>query len=252
MGRTNGYKWTCAACGKGLIALALTPLFLISCNIRQQVSVPDASPAQTSEPGCARPILDDPAAVVALQSNIGQVSVPGSMVNRFVAATRAMQAAADARDTATVQCGAENVLYVLSGRFGRYGPADALTPGILPADRDPLSDPGLAITAMTILPDQTAIEAIGTGIVGSINRWSTPTAGWNELDAAIADGTIAALDSPTMQVIGYALLIQRAGALDEARDAARAGLAVARTTLQTTRDVLASGCASFPEAECRL
>ncbi len=235
------------------MALALAPLLIASCTgpANPQPLPPAQASEQGSEQGCIRPILDDPAALVALQSGIGQVSVPGTLVNRFAAATRAFQAAADAPDVATARCAAENVLYVLSGRFGRYGPPDALAPGILPADRDPLSDPGLAITAMTIMPDPATVDALGTGIVGSGARWSTPTAAWNELDAAVADGTVAELDSPAMQAIGWALRTQRATTLEGARNHARSGLDVTSKALQTAREVLAAGCTAFPEAECR-
>ncbi len=244
---TSGWCRTQARWVQGIAALVLMFL-LASCTGR---SAPSPSPAEASSQACIRPALDDPEALVARQSAIGQVLVPGTLVNRFAAATRAFEAAANAPDVATARCAAENVLYVLSGRLGRYGPADALTPGILPPDRDPLSDPGLAISAMAIMPDPSTVDAIGTGIVGDGARWSTPTAAWNELDAAVANGTVANLDSPTMQAIGWALLTQRAASLDDARNYARSGLAVASQALQTAREVLAAGCAAFPEAECQ-
>jgi hypothetical protein len=235
----------------------VTALLVTSCNRQQAPAlnpspIPDSSLTQTAGQSCARPILDDPAASAATDVTYGQISVPGVMVNRFAAAARAMQAAADARDMDTARCGADNILYVLVGRGSRHAPADALSPGILPLDRDPLSDPGLAMTAMSIIGDQAAVDTIATGLVGNQARWTMPTTGWNELDAAVANGSVATLDSPAMQVIGYALLIQGATTLDEARSHGRAGLPVVLTALQTSRDVLSAGCRSVPEAVCRL
>jgi hypothetical protein len=230
--------------------LALSGLLLSACQ--KAPSLPSEAPtAQASAQACARPALDDAAALTALESDIGPISLSGTLVNRFAAANRAMEAAAGAGSLATATCAAENVLFLLAGRSGRNAPPDALTPGILPADRDTLTDPGVAMSAMMIMPDPPAAEAIGNGILGDSGRWNTPSAGWSEIDAAVASGTVAQIDSQTMQAIAWALLVQRSANLDEARAHARAGLPATTTALQAARQALAISCVRFPEALCR-
>jgi hypothetical protein len=232
------------------LTLALSGVLLAACATAPTLTS-EAPTVQAAAQGCERPPLDDAAALIALESGLAPISLSGALVNRFAAANREMEAAASAANLAAASCAAENVLFVLAGRFGRHAPPDAISPGILPADRDPLSDPGVAISAMMIVPDPPAAEAIGTGIVGKRERWSKPTDGWGELDAAVASGTVADLDSKTMQAIGWALLVQRASNLDEARGHARAGVAATSTALQAARQALAISCATFPEALCR-
>jgi hypothetical protein len=238
---------------RGIALLALSGMVVAACTGAPQRPA-DTRPAQaqTQTQACARPALDDPTASAATEVSIGQIAISGTLINRFVAANRAMQAAANADDLATATCNAEGVLYVLVGRFGRNAPPDALTPGMLPADRDPLTDPGLGMAALMIMSEKSAADAIATDILGDDARWRTPTAGWNELDAAVESGTVAEIDSRTMQAIGYARLAQRATSLDEARAHARAGLAATSTALDAARKVLAINCAAMPEVECRV
>jgi hypothetical protein len=235
----------------GILLVALTGLLLAACTNSPSLSSPEASPAQASAQSCPRPALDDAAALTALESDIGPISLSGTLVNRFAAAHRSMEAAAGAGSITTASCEAENVLFLLVGPYGRNAPPGALTPGILPADRDPLSDPGVAMTAMMIMSDAPAAEAIGSGILGDMARWSRPTAGWTEIDAAVTDGSVATLDSQTMQAIGWALLVQRSASVDEAHRYARSGIAATSTALQSARQALDVSCVTFPEARCR-
>jgi hypothetical protein len=106
------------------------------------------------------------------------------------------------------------------------------------------------MSAMTVWSESEAVEAISRDILGSSTRWRTPSAGWNELDEAVASGTVAEVDSRTMQAIGWALLVQRATTLDEARTHARAGLAATKTALDAARQVLRVTCATTEGATC--
>jgi hypothetical protein len=231
------------------LLLALTGLLLVACN--RTPALPAEAPTAQAAQSCVRPALDDAAALTALESTIGPISLSGVLVNRLAAANRTMESAASADSLMAATCAADSILYLLTGPAGRHAPQDALMPGILPADRDPLSDPGVAISAMSIMEDPPAVEAIRTGIVGDMARWNTPTASWNEIDAAVGNGTVAQIDSPTMQAIGWALLVQRSASLDEARGHARAGTAATTTALQAARQALAVSCVRFPEALCR-
>jgi hypothetical protein len=162
-----------------------------------------------------------------------------------------MEAAAEAKDQPAASCAAENVLYLLAGRFGRNAPPDALAPGILPADRETISDPGVAISAMSIMTDQAAVELITSGILGDPGRWMTsPASAWSDLEAAVVSGRLPELDSQTMQAIGYAMLIQRSQNLDDAKRNARSGREAVRKAAEAARQVLAINCESHPEAYC--
>jgi hypothetical protein len=200
---------------------------------------------------CPRPAIEDREAVLAQDRGVLQVALSGNMRGRFVAAEKAMEAAAEAKDQPAASCAAENVLYLLVGRFGRNAPPDALAPGILPADRETISDPGVAISAMSIMQDQAAVELIASGILGDPARWTTsPALAWSDLEAAVVSGRLPDLDSQAMQAIGYAMLIQRSQNLDDAKRNARSGLEAIRKAAEVARQVLAINCESYPEAYC--
>jgi hypothetical protein len=228
------------------VLCALFSLMTVACGAlggHQQV----ASSGHT----CPRPGIEDSEAVMAVERGVPQVMLSGVMLGRFAAAEKAMQAAAEANDQPTANCAAENVMYLLVGRFGRNAPPDALAPGILPADRETISDPGVAISAMSIMPDQPAVDLIAAEILGDPARWTTsPALAWSDLEAAVVSGRLSQLDGQAMQAIGYAMLIQRSSNLDEAKRNARTGVAVIRKAAEVSRHVLAINCASYPEAYC--
>jgi len=226
-----------------LAALAFVCLTSLGCGAmgRQQ----DASSGHV----CPRPEIDDPEATAAAARGVPQVILSGVLLGRFAAAEKSMQVAAEAKDQPTANCAAENVMYLLVGRFGRNAPPDALAPGILPADRATLSDPGVAISAMSIMPDQEAVDLIADGILGDAARWTTsPALAWSDLEAAVVSGRSSDLDSQAMQTIGWAMAVQRAPSLDEAKRNARSGLEAVRKGVEVGRKVLAINCASYTDA----
>lgn len=232
------------------LPLLAAGLLLVACA--RAPSMPGSSPSvQAAVQVCQRPALDDTAALRAQQSDIGAVHLSGTLVNRLAAAHREMEAAAAAGDLAAATCAAENVLYVLVGRQGRNAPADALAPGILPADRDPLTDAGLALAAMAMMPEPSGVEAITQGILGDVGRWSAPTAAWSEIETSVENRTVGDLDSKAMQAVGWAMLIRRASSPEEARRYARAGASATSAALEAARTALAISCEAFPEAQCR-
>jgi hypothetical protein len=179
--------------------------------------------------------------------------------DRLRMAERALAGVESSPDLDAAHCAGRVVVALFSGTSGRHASVLSFSPGVLPADRDPLLDSGLAFNAANLLL-ATGYESEGVqmsrALLGDFESWYQPSARWDEIDAAVADwapggDSISALDGTALRVTAWGLIVAQASTLDGARGAASASAADVGASLQVVRDTLHAICTESEEPVCR-
>lgn len=176
------------------------------------------------------------------------------LVQRLERADQALAAVREAADLEEAHAAARWALDLLVGPGGRHAGPFTLSPGVLPADGEAVSDPGLALAAYDAASDPAVREAIERVLLGDVDRWRQPARRWDEMDAAIAawtprDNSVASLDGHLPRVVCWTALILDAPSLARAQEYASHGALHLDLSLQAARQALAAAAASPPQDE---
>jgi len=211
-----------------------------------------ANSAQNPLETCQALAANFPEDRTRIQGTDTGVSLIYVVQDRFEAARLAMQVVRDAPTINVAQCGAKVTLDVLVGPSGRHTSSTAFSPGMLPADRPQLTDPGIALAIYDTSRNDRVKSEISKGPLGDPGKWREPQKRWDELDAAVARGNsgVSALDSSLLRLVGWALLVQKASDVGAANAIGASGVTDAQAGVDATRAALDALCANAQDARC--